>query len=152
VAREEARAGAAREEARSRCRSEPYARRSGPIEAEQQETFDTGLPPDAARRPAPIHTPWGSYSIFALEGGFSAVQSFCPHLAGPLFQGTRSDGEITCPWHRWRFSLRTGERVDVRDADRRHALSVCAVRVGPRGSLVLSRPERRIDAASGEGA
>jgi nitrite reductase/ring-hydroxylating ferredoxin subunit len=122
---------------------------SRPSEPAEHETFDTGLRPDAARRPAPIHTPWGSYALFALTDGFAAVQSFCPHLAGPLFQGTRSGDEITCPWHRWRFSLRSGERIDVRDDAREHALSVCAAEIGPRGSIVLFRPERMIDAACG---
>jgi len=32
----------------------------------------------------------------------------CPHRGGPLFQGSCADGEIECPWHGCRFSLRDG--------------------------------------------
>lgn len=61
----------------------------------------------------PFDTPWGSFAVFRLEEGFVAVQSFCPHLQAPLFDGTQSNGTITCPWHQWRFSLRDGKRVDA---------------------------------------
>src|SRR5205814_2097602 len=58
------------------------------------DVFDTGILPgelDPAR-PRPIETPWGSFSLFVAAGRSGArvrcVQSFCPHLGGPLFQGT----------------------------------------------------------------
>jgi nitrite reductase/ring-hydroxylating ferredoxin subunit len=110
------------------------------------EAFDTGLRPEDVdpARPRPIDTPWGSMSIFACAGELLAVQSFCPHLMGPLFQGTVSGETVTCPWHQWRFSLRTGARVDAgryfgpRGDDA--ALLVCDADTGPRGTIVLSRP------------
>jgi nitrite reductase (NADH) small subunit/3-phenylpropionate/trans-cinnamate dioxygenase ferredoxin subunit len=110
------------------------------------EEFDTGVTPaevDPAR-PRPIDTPFGSITLWRVDGELVATQSFCPHLEGPLFQGTRSGDEITCPWHLWRFSLRTGERLDVGRLLARggNALLVCDVRVGSRGTLVLSSPRR----------
>ena len=39
-----------------------------------------------------------------------ALADACPHMGGPLNQGKllkRSD-EVVCPWHLFRFSLRTG--------------------------------------------
>jgi phenylpropionate dioxygenase-like ring-hydroxylating dioxygenase large terminal subunit len=39
-------------------------------------------------------------------GAFSSV---CPHMGGPLEQGQIENDEVTCPWHRYRFSLSTGE-------------------------------------------
>jgi nitrite reductase/ring-hydroxylating ferredoxin subunit len=114
--------------------------------------FDSGLRPEAYERPAPIETPWGSFALFRLDEGFVAVQSFCPHLEGPLFQGTRSSDEIVCPWHRWRFALRTGELLEA-EADSPeeksralgdHDLAVCEVSVGPAGTLVLARPRRPV--------
>ena len=38
-----------------------------------------------------------------------AYSSVCPHMGGPLAQGRIQDGEVTCPWHRYRFDLQTGE-------------------------------------------
>ncbi|MGH7894880.1 MAG: Rieske 2Fe-2S domain-containing protein [Candidatus Binatia bacterium] len=40
---------------------------------------------------------------------FSAV---CPHLGGPLDAGAITDGCLTCPWHGYRFDVRTGRQVD----------------------------------------
>lgn len=109
-------------------------------------TFDTGLRPGDIdpERPRPMDTPWGSFAIWVVGGELVAWQSFCPHLLGPLFQGTRSGDEITCPWHRWRFSLATGCRVDGAalgaGAAGAGTLARCAVSVGPRGTLVLAAP------------
>jgi nitrite reductase/ring-hydroxylating ferredoxin subunit len=110
--------------------------------------FDTGLRREDLdpERPCPIETPWGSFAIYLVAGEILAAQSFCPHLEGPLFQGTLAGDTIVCPWHQWRFSLRTGARLDLggclsRAAD---ALALCDVRTGTRGTLVLSpRPRLR---------
>ncbi len=77
---------------------------------ESTDRYDTGrrleeLDPE---RPEPFDTPWGSFSIFVIDGRPLAVQSFCPHLLGPLFQGTVAGRQVTCPWHQWRFDLVTG--------------------------------------------
>jgi nitrite reductase/ring-hydroxylating ferredoxin subunit len=74
---------------------------------------DTGLRPQDLdpERPLSIETPWGAVALYRIGDEVLAAESFCPHLQGPLFQGTLTGDEITCPWHRWRFSLRTGERV-----------------------------------------
>lgn len=118
------------------------------------DTFDSGLAPEAYERPTPIETPWGSFALFRIDAdpgsaggaGFVAVQSFCPHMEGPLFQGTRAGDEIVCPWHRWRFSLRTGRLLEAQSAPPeeapgpQHDLAVCEVRLGPAGTLVIARP------------
>jgi len=110
------------------------------------EPFDTGLSPrdvDPAR-PRSIETPWGPISIFSCARGLFAVQSFCPHLGGPLFQGSVSGETVTCPWHQWRFSLATGRRLDLegRPHPGGESLLVCSVRLGARGALVLCDPRR----------
>ena len=38
----------------------------------------------------------------------------CPHLGGPLEDASVEDGCITCPWHGYRFDLRTGRSADGR--------------------------------------
>ena len=80
----------------------------------EEVSFDTGLRQADLdpHRPAPIETPWGSFALYVLGGRVHAVQSFCPHLGGPLFQGTQSGDTITCPWHQWRYSLVSGARQD----------------------------------------
>jgi hypothetical protein len=38
----------------------------------------------------------------------------CPHLGGPLDDVPVEDGCIRCPWHGYRFDLRTGRSADSR--------------------------------------
>lgn len=53
-------------------------------------------------------------------GGLFAFQEFCTHRYGPLSEGRVRDCEVTCPWHRSRFDVRTGKvtsgpaKVDLR--------------------------------------
>ena len=111
-----------------------------------QLVYDTDLRPSDLdpERPIPLETPWGSISLYVVAKQVLAAQSFCPHLEGPLFQGTLSGDTITCPWHQWRFSLVTGERVDLpgRLGAHRTRILRCDVDLGPRGTFVLSNPRR----------
>ncbi len=115
--------------------------------SESPKTFDTGvrrvdLDPE---HPLPLETPWGSFALFAVGAETFAVQSFCPHLEGPLFQGSVSGECVTCPWHGWRFSLRTGRRLDFAElfSFERDTLLVLEVRMSERGTIVLCDPGRR---------
>jgi len=112
--------------------------------ADPEASFDTGISPadvDGGRRP-PSGTPWGPMSVFRCGARLLAVQSFCPHMGGPLFQGTLADGTLVCPWHQWRFSLATGERLDLdgRVLPGGPGVRICEARVGGRGTIVLSNP------------
>ena len=44
-------------------------------------------------------------------GKLFALDAVCPHAAGPLDQGELYDGALECPWHRFRYDLRTGKNV-----------------------------------------
>ncbi len=81
--------------------------------------FDTGLRLDQLRsdRGTPVETPWGIYAIYLTDGVPRASQAFCPHLEAPIFEGTVSQGTITCPWHQWRFDLTTGNCLDAPGLD-----------------------------------
>lgn len=108
------------------------------------DEHDTGL--RAAdldpERPRPIETPWGTFALYCVGAEVLASQAFCPHLLGPLFQGTRAGETITCPWHGWRFSLRSGERVDAPAGEGPSPPLVrLGVSVGAAGTLVLRRLE-----------
>jgi nitrite reductase/ring-hydroxylating ferredoxin subunit len=110
--------------------------------SEPHERFDTGLRADELdpERPAPLETPWGTFALFVEGGEVLCVQAFCPHLEGPLFQGTVAAGTVVCPWHFWRFDLRTGERLGPFGTKLPGRLRRCEVEVGERGTLVLARP------------
>ena len=107
-------------------------------------TFDTQLTPDALdpERPVPFDTPWGHFALYTIEGRVVCAESFCPHLLGPLFQGTQSADEVTCPWHMWRFSLTTGEctHAPTKEAMATIRIRRLAVEIAETGTFVL-RPE-----------
>ncbi len=49
-----------------------------------------------------------SVAIFNVEGQFCATDNACPHEGGPLGEGTLEGVVVTCPWHAWRYNVRTG--------------------------------------------
>ena len=115
----------------------------------EPERYDTGIRVAEIdrERPPSIETPWGPFALFALDDDVYAVQSFCPHLEGPLFQGTVSGDSITCPWHQWRFSLRTGERLGgFLPTPASDDLVICDVTLSSHGTVILSNPHRVADA------
>lgn len=54
--------------------------------------------------------------VVNLEGEYCAFEATCPHRHGPLHQGyigkdfLRKDF-IECPWHHFRYDIRTGENI-----------------------------------------
>lgn len=104
------------------------------------EAFDTELhlrDLDPAR-PRPIETPWGTMALYVDGGEVLCLQAFCPHLEGPLFQGSVADSKVTCPWHYWRFDLKTGARVGLFGMPLPGPrLARCEVALSSRGTLVL---------------
>ncbi len=50
-----------------------------------------------------------------VDGRRVRFRPVCPHLGGPLDAApVEADGCITCPWHGYRFDLRTGRSADGR--------------------------------------
>lgn len=47
---------------------------------------------------------------------FFALSNVCLHAFGPLSGGTLDGYEVMCPWHGWRYDVRTGH-TDHPDAD-----------------------------------
>lgn len=45
------------------------------------------------------------------QGDLIAHAAFCPHMLGPLDEADTVDGAVTCPWHGYRFDIRTGEAL-----------------------------------------
>lgn len=117
-----------------------------PCYSHSPESHDTGLKPtDVDRdRPEPLETPWGTFALFCVDGEILCVEAFCPHMLGPLFAGSVAEGQVTCPWHLWRYDLRSGRRVHGEgpaDCPEARPLVRCSVEEGPQGTLLLRRPD-----------
>ncbi len=54
-------------------------------------------------------------ALFNVNGAFYALDNTCPHAGGPLGEGTLAGDIVECPWHGWRFNVRTGERPENPD-------------------------------------
>lgn len=52
-------------------------------------------------------------AVFNDEGDFYALDDTCTHALASLSQGWVEDGEVECPLHAARFSLRTGEALSL---------------------------------------
>jgi nitrite reductase (NADH) small subunit/3-phenylpropionate/trans-cinnamate dioxygenase ferredoxin subunit len=51
-------------------------------------------------------------ALFNVKGAVYALDNTCPHAGGPLGEGFLSGLIIECPWHGWRYDVRTGERPE----------------------------------------
>jgi NAD(P)H-dependent nitrite reductase small subunit len=51
-------------------------------------------------------------AVFNCDGAFFAIDDTCPHQGGPLGEGEVEGMVVTCPWHEWRYDVRTGVNVD----------------------------------------
>ena len=52
-------------------------------------------------------------AIFAAAGGLRAVDNRCSHVGNPLDDAAVVGEVITCPWHGWRYDLRSGDHLTV---------------------------------------
>ena len=52
-----------------------------------------------------VARPWPSSTW---TGRSTAVDNTCAHRGGPLGQGDLDGAVVTCPWHGWRYDVRTG--------------------------------------------
>lgn len=49
------------------------------------------------------------YQLATLDGKLIAYAATCPHMLGPLDEASIEQGQVTCPWHGYRFDVNTGE-------------------------------------------
>ena len=50
-------------------------------------------------------------ALFNVDGEIYALDNTCPHAGGPLGEGALEQDVVICPWHGWKFNVRTGQRV-----------------------------------------
>ena len=51
-------------------------------------------------------------AVFNVSGLFYAIDNECPHRGGPLGEGDVEGAVVRCPWHAWRWDVRTGANVN----------------------------------------
>lgn len=47
-------------------------------------------------------------ALFNVDGNFFAISNTCLHRGGPLGEGSLEGDVVTCPWHGWKFNVKTG--------------------------------------------
>ena len=77
-------------------------------------------------------------AVFDLGDAVVVVDNECRHVGNPLDDGFVSGGSVTCPWHGWRYDLRTGEVLTV--FGRRPGLRTYSVRVDS-GDVLVEVPD-----------
>ncbi len=73
-------------------------------------------------------------AVFRSDGTLYAIEGRCPHKGASLGNGTLENGQVTCPWHDWKFDLKTGAGLTSPSS----AVASLAVRVND-GSIEIDR-------------
>ena len=47
-------------------------------------------------------------ALYNVDGEFFAINNTCLHRGGPLGEGFLEGDVVTCPWHGWRYNVKTG--------------------------------------------
>jgi nitrite reductase/ring-hydroxylating ferredoxin subunit len=77
------------------------------------------------------------FRIVDLDGELLVHATTCPHQLGPLEDAPIEAGAITCPWHGWRFDVRSG---DALDGNRGRLPTAPRIEADRDGNLWLSEP------------
>ena len=51
-------------------------------------------------------------ALFHVDGAFYALDNACSHRGGPLGEGDVEGAVVVCPWHAWRWDVKTGANVN----------------------------------------
>ena len=55
-------------------------------------------------------------ALFNIGGEFFATSNICLHRGGPLGEGFLEGDVVTCPWHGWRYDVKTGANATIPSA------------------------------------
>jgi nitrite reductase/ring-hydroxylating ferredoxin subunit len=80
-------------------------------------------------------------ALLNVGGEIFALEHSCPHQGGPIGEGDICGTTITCPWHEWKFDIRTG----ANDKDPTILAKTYAVRVAE--GMVLVEVSRVLSGA-----
>jgi len=98
------------------------ARRTSSAPSGETPPLDLGSV-DAIRGRLPLVIEFGGtpFRLVAIGDEVVAHSTRCPHLLGPLEECVVEAGEIVCPWHGYRFDIRSGRSSDARSLRLRRA-------------------------------
>jgi nitrite reductase/ring-hydroxylating ferredoxin subunit len=65
-----------------------------------------------ARLPLVVSVAGRSIRLVEVDGAIVPYVATCPHRGGPLDAAAVEHGVVTCPWHGYRFDVRTGASAD----------------------------------------
>jgi nitrite reductase/ring-hydroxylating ferredoxin subunit len=82
----------------------------------------------------PVRVGTRSIAVFRTGDGLVAVDNVCRHLGNPIDDGFVEAGCLTCPWHGWRYDLRTGEHLTL--FGRRPGLRLYPIRIDGEDVLI----------------
>ncbi len=51
-------------------------------------------------------------ALFNVGGAFYALENACAHRGGPLGEGDLDGTVVVCPWHAWRWDVKTGANAN----------------------------------------
>jgi nitrite reductase (NADH) small subunit/3-phenylpropionate/trans-cinnamate dioxygenase ferredoxin subunit len=51
-------------------------------------------------------------AVFLVNGEYSAILDACPHMGASLASGYVENGGVYCPWHAWKFCVKSGTWLD----------------------------------------
>ena len=51
-------------------------------------------------------------ALFNVDGAFYAIDNTCAHRGGPLGEGELDGTIVTCPWHGWRWDVKSGANAN----------------------------------------
>jgi len=73
-----------------------------------EAALDLGLRADL-ELPLTVMLDGRSVVVNEAEGALVAYPALCPHQLGPLCDAALDQGTVTCPWHGYRFDVRSGD-------------------------------------------
>ena len=86
-----------------------------PVRAQGALPLTLGMLEDVrARLPLVVELEGRRFRVLELGGELVAHSTVCAHSLGPLDEAPLEDGCIRCPWHGYRYDVRTGRSSDGR--------------------------------------
>jgi len=52
-------------------------------------------------------------AVFRCNGALYAIRNQCPHMGGDLGEGLLTGDIVRCPWHGWKFNVKTGKSPET---------------------------------------